>query len=266
VGCEEDRVSGTGEERKRRVARMYDPIACACGDEACESPGSALPKRPSAAPSKTSSNAPHGCPPRGRPLWNAAAMLILVLLHTALWCVACHVYHLTADENGFMETTQTLLLALASLLYLSAASVSMNQERLLFSGLALLSVSFLLREVDVRGLNLNPVVASMVNGLGRNLMLGSMWLGFLLACALNVRRLPTIFLAWVKSPAGHAILLAGLFLVLGKPFDENVFAISESTAQFCEELFEANGYLLLLLSAILSLRLLARKCGPPEGI
>lgn len=191
-------------------------------------------------------------------MWNAAAMLILVLLHTALWCVACHVYHLTADENGFMETTQTLLLALTSLLYLSAAVVSISLERLLFSGLALLGVSFLLREVDVRGFNLNPVVASMVNGLGRNLMLGLMWLAFLLVCALNVRRLSTVFLTWVKSPAGHAILLAGLLLFLSCPFDEKAFAIPRSVAQLCEELFESNAYLLLFLSSILSLRSSAR--------
>jgi len=247
-------VSGTGKERKRCVAQMSAPIACACCDEACESPRSTPPKRPFASPSKTSTSAPHGSSLRGRPLWNAVAMLILVLLHIALWCAVCRAYHLTADENGFMETTQALLLALTSLLYLSAAVVSTSPERLLFSGLTLLGVSCLLREVDVRGFNLNPVVTSMVNGLGRNLILGLMWLGLLLACALNVRRLSTIFLAWVKSPAGHAILLAGLFLFLGRPFDRNAFVIPKSAAQFCEELCESNGYLLLFLSSILSLR------------
>jgi hypothetical protein len=193
-------------------------------------------------------------------------MLVLVLLHTALWGVACHVFHLTTDENAFMETSQTLLLLLASLLYLSAALASMNLDRLLFAGLALLGVSLLLREVDVRDFNLNSIVASMVNGLGRNLVLGLIWVAFLTRCAMNARRLWPVFLTWVKSPAGHAILLAGLLLILSQPFDKNTFAISKPVAQFCEELFESNGYLLLLLSSILSLRFLARKSSLPERI
>lgn len=186
-------------------------------------------------------------------------MLVLLLLHTALWCVAYHVYHLTADENSPIENAQLLVLLLGSVLYLSAAVFSMRLEGLLPAGLALLGVSFLLREVDVRGLGLNPVVVSMVNGFGRNLMLGSMWLVFLVVCAVNIRKLSAIFLAWVRSPAGGAVLLAGLFLFLGRRFDKNAFAISKSDVQFYEELFELNAYLLLLLSSMLSLRSSARK-------
>jgi hypothetical protein len=178
----------------------------------------------------------------------------LALLHTALWCVICHACQLAADENGPVENSQTLFLGIASLVYLSTAVLSTGLERMLFAGLALLAVSLLLREVDVRGLDLNPVVASMVNGLGRNLLLGSMWLALLIACALRARRLLTVFLAWVKTPAGNAIVLAGALLVLGRPFDGKVFGLPVSTAQLCEELLEVNGYMLVLLSSILGLR------------
>jgi hypothetical protein len=162
-----------------------------------------------------------------------------------------------------MENSQTLFLGLASLVYLSTAVVSTGLERLFFAGLALLAVSLLLRELDVRGLDLNPVVASMVNGLGRNILLGLMWLALLIACALRARKLLPVFLAWVKTPAGNAIVLAGVLLVLGRPFDGKVFGMPASAAQLCEELLEVNGYMLVLLSSILGLRSAVRgRCAP----
>ncbi len=177
----------------------------------------------------------------------------VALINTVIWVVLYQFQWVTPEENGGMENVQAAEMLLSTFFFLVIVrSRGERLERVFFSSLALLCVTFFLREVDIEKLGFNPVITWLGSGFGRNLWLGVAWLVFLLIFSFHARKLCKIFLTWLNSLAGRTMLLAGLFFILAWPLDKNVFPISRLSAQFYEELLELNASILMLLSSCFS--------------
>lgn len=82
-------------------------------------------------------------------------------------------------ENNLLESTQALTLALA-LVFLVPVFDSVRNDRLIAVFMSLLSLGFILRELDVEQFDLPNILILLGSGKGRNLLLGT---GLLLTLA-----------------------------------------------------------------------------------
>jgi hypothetical protein len=183
---------------------------------------------------------------------SAHRLLWFVLANTLFWSVCYQLHWVTAVENGGMENAQALAIFLSSILFLLSAMRRQFPERVLFLALTLLCLSFLLRELDMEDLGLNPMVTWLTSGIGRNLVVSLSWSFFLLFTFFYRDRLWKAFRAWAISPEGKVMILAGTFFVLAWPFDKEFLPILSETSRFFEELLELNGCMLIWISSLFS--------------
>jgi hypothetical protein len=156
----------------------------------------------------------------------------------------------TALENGAMENAQALAVFVSLCLFSFSAARERNSKRVFFTGMALLCLSFLLREVDVEDLDVYRVLILLTSGFGRNLLLVLLWSFYLSLVFKHSRSLWQLFTGWAKSFSGQAMIMAGIFFVLGWPFDREILPVSANISRLLEELLELNGHLLILLSSV----------------
>ena len=76
-------------------------------------------------------------------------------------------------ENNLLESTQALTLALALVFFLVPVFDSVRNDRLIAVFLSLLSLGFILRELDVEQFDLPNLLILLGSGKGRNLLLGT---------------------------------------------------------------------------------------------
>ncbi|MFT4863318.1 MAG: putative neutral ceramidase superfamily lipid hydrolase [Pseudohongiellaceae bacterium] len=83
-------------------------------------------------------------------------------------------YEYLHSENAFLENLQVsfLILAVIGFLFLTIAPTN---ERLIYLAIALLSFSFLLRELDMEHLSIPSIFQMLGSGLGRKELLVSLW-------------------------------------------------------------------------------------------
>jgi hypothetical protein len=183
---------------------------------------------------------------------SAYRFLWFVLINTSLWGVCYQLHWVTVVENGGMENAQAMAIFLSLILFALSAIRQQFSERVFFSGLILLCFSFLLRELDMEDLGLTPMVTWLTSGVGRNLVVSLLWFFYLLFIFIYPSGLGRVFRVWAKSLEGRTMILAGIFLVLARPFDKELFPMLSSTARFVEELLELNGYMLIWISSFSS--------------
>ncbi len=160
---------------------------------------------------------------------------------------------LQAQENHLLELAQCAFLMLAcgvcSMRAWRLAKTSLNLNFLLHAGLALLSYSFILREVDIDRLGTAPAWASFEQGL--RLFGVTLWLALLIFVAPRVRQLWARRAIMFKKPMVILAMMGGTFLLASWPFDKQVFAVLPYlTSQFIEELLELNGCMVLFFSSL----------------
>ena len=153
-----------------------------------------------------------------------------------------------------MENVQLAIIGLSAVLYFIIFRKSENHlDRLLLGGLAWLCFNFFMREIELDELDLDAAIIWLRHGW---LFYTCMAIGWLIYAGMligHTRPMLNKFKIWVKSPVGIAMILAGISLGSSWPFDKGLFDLPHRVLHFWEEYFEINGYLLIFVSAILSL-------------
>lgn len=148
-------------------------------------------------------------------------------------------------ENNLLESTQALTLALALVFFLVPVFDSVRNDRLIAVFLSLLSLGFILRELDVEQFDLPNLLILLGSGKGRNLLLGTGLLLTLVTALFKFRYYLSLSRCFFRHGAGIATLFAGLFLVVGDMFEK----IDIPYHVLYEESLELLGYAVLLLAA-----------------
>lgn len=146
-----------------------------------------------------------------------------------------------------MENTQALGLFCGLVLYAwhGAREKSLGRRKLLLS-LSLIYLTLLVLEVDVRKwgvLWLNKAL----NGRLRDLWLGLLWMTNSILILRDIRAFWHSGLAWLRSPSGVLVILAGVLWVISGLVDK--LRLYPDAHHFPEELIETNACLLMLLAA-----------------
>jgi hypothetical protein len=148
-------------------------------------------------------------------------------------------------ENNLLESTQAFTLALALVFFLVPVFDSVRNDRLIAVFLSLLSLGFILRELDVEQFDLPNLLILLGSGKGRNLLLGTGLLLTLVTALFKFRYYLSLSRCFFRHGAGIATLFAGLFLVVGDIFEK----IDIPYHVLYEESLELVGYAILLLAA-----------------
>lgn len=148
-------------------------------------------------------------------------------------------------ENNLLESTQALTLALALVFFLVPVFDSVRNDRLIAVFMSLLSLGFILRELDVEQFDLPNILILLGSGKGRNLLLGTGLLLTLATALFKFRYYLSLSRCFFRHGAGIATLFAGLFLVIGDMFEK----IDIPYHVLYEESLELVGYAILLLAA-----------------
>ena len=157
-------------------------------------------------------------------------------------------------ENGPMENFQVGCLLLgATVLAWQAYTGKQAHERVFFAALALFFATFALREFDVRRGDWPSIVTSVLDGMIRNLWLGTLWLVIAWSAYRYRVGLLSFGLKWLGSRAGRVLLVAGLFWVLAAAVDKADAFGTKRRNLLAEELIEVNAALLMAFSAIISM-------------
>jgi hypothetical protein len=179
--------------------------------------------------------------------------IVLLGVCTLLWLWAAAVHPRIYVEHGPMENFQVACLVVGcALLAWRARAATQPQERVMFIGLALFYMTFAIREFDTRPFNW-PVVTTLLNGMVRNVWLGTLWL---VVGYFAYRHRTGVFALgrkWLGTPAGRLLLLAGVLWLLGAVVDKADPFGSKARDMLAEELLEVNATLLMGVSAIASL-------------
>lgn len=176
----------------------------------------------------------------------ALAVITALNLLTAYFVVVFEFHHLH-DENHLFENVQAILLGFGVL----ASSVllrSTNENVLVWAGLALLSFSFLLRELDLEQLPLPALLQAAGTGAGRIALLGSLWLALVGVFLLRQPDKWQFMRRFAASPVFSCLSLALLLLVGSALMDKEILPFAHP--RLLEELFEINAYAFMLWPAL----------------
>lgn len=179
---------------------------------------------------------------------NGLGLVGVVLLNLlSAWFVIAFEYHHFHDEDHVFENLQALLLGLG-VLFGSALLRGAGRELLLWAGLALLSFSLLLREIDLDQMQVPALLQALGSGKGRALLLVPLWL----ALALGFWRLGTDRWAWLRevlrSPLFRCQLLALGLLLVSALIDRKLLPLQYP--RLVEELLEINAYMFIIWPAV----------------
>jgi len=159
-----------------------------------------------------------------------------------------------SDENNLMEDMQAVVILASIAVFVWRSLRVESTQRLTQWAAAWLSLSFLLRELDVEDIPGMPtLLVNLGSGSGRNLMLAGGWLLILGLTLVHVHqakpRLMTLLRTWLRSPAFLLMASAATLLVLGEFFEKG---LSNWWAnEFFEELSEFNGYCCMVLAGLI---------------
>jgi hypothetical protein len=157
----------------------------------------------------------------------------------------------TRGEISAIELSQSVLLLLACVAHgkRSYRLPSASLARLIHTGLALLTYSFLLRELPIHefgGSQAGPLLQNTLRLIGAVL-----WLGVLLMLLRTIK--PIYAEKWqiLALPVMRMTVLGCLLYAASWPFDKEVFAaLSPALSAFVEEVIELNACVLLFLASL----------------
>ncbi|MEZ8132065.1 MAG: hypothetical protein ACI8WL_001070 [Polaribacter sp.] len=176
---------------------------------------------------------------------NVTQALILAIVLWSFYAVMLLDDPSVYAENNLLESTQALTLALALVFFLVPVFDSVRNDRLIAVFMSLLSLGFILRELDVEQFDLPNILILLGSGKGRNLLLGTGLLLTLATALFKFRYYLSLSRCFFRHGAGIATLFAGLFLVIGDMFEK----IDIPYHVLYEESLELVGYAILLLAA-----------------
>jgi len=177
----------------------------------------------------------------------AILLLAIPALSYALWLQQPQL----AEENGALEHFQVGLIALACFIH-SVHSIKFNTSSLGYvirAGFALLTYSFLLRELDIEHLGSSPLWATLERAL--RILRVVLWLGFFVFIAKKAKLLYGQRAGLSTSTTFWLSAAGGMFLIAGGIFDRHIFSsIPFSLSRLAEEVLELNGYFLIFVASL----------------
>lgn len=181
--------------------------------------------------------------------WTAFLPLIIfniLFVYLALGNGSLELY----GENNWMENGQVILLALSTMVFLWAWPQADVYQRTLLLACSIFCVSSILRELDIEKLDVPVWVVLLGSGLGKKIFLAVIWLSLLSRFFIQRQYFIAQLMVYASSLTGKCILLGGVLMLLGLPFDRQW--IDTTHGQFYEEIFEFSGYYCLLVAAVFS--------------
>ncbi|WP_372807639.1 hypothetical protein [Pontiella sp.] len=165
-----------------------------------------------------------------------------------------------ARENGPLENIQLGFSLLSSLVFaLQLRRMEPRFRGILWGGF-FFGLVCAVREVDLRPLAHVPHWLELLgDGIGRDIVIGLLCIGFLFFVAQSVYRLKWAVLRVGSTWFGLFLIAAAVAILLGDVYEKKL--LGGESAQLCEEFMEAVGYFLLVCSA-LSARSLRAVAGP----
>lgn len=181
--------------------------------------------------------------------WIVGATVVAALVLNALftYMVVELQDRLIIQEGDLMELAQVILACAATLVYFLAAR--RLGHVLTPYGLALLSLSFMLREADIDNLGAPALSIFFVQGTGRNVILLALWLWLSYRGFRAFRATTSDLLRHMATLSGRLLPVVLVFLLLGAIFDHGL--IKGRFQLFAEELAEFNAYYILFVAALL---------------
>lgn len=153
-----------------------------------------------------------------------------------------------AIEDHDLENTQVILLFVSGVIYLQTLIYAQKGQRLFPSAGALLCLSFILRELDVEKFDLPQVIILIGHGLGRNILLISLWLLVIVIFIRNYKHYLEIAVYLLMTRSALLMIAGGLLLIVGDLFEDRVFGVNFH--QLYEELSELNAYYFILIASL----------------
>lgn len=157
-------------------------------------------------------------------------------------------------ENGLLENVQAMCLGASVFGYVFLRAASPG-ERLIYLTIALLSFSFLLRELDLDRMDVPRVLQTLGSGPGRVVLLLSLWLALGYYARRSIRFVEDFggsIMRGLFSSHLFPIALVVFFMLIGSAaMDKNLFSLTHS--RLFEELFETTAYVLLMAPLMLKL-------------
>ena len=149
------------------------------------------------------------------------------------------------DENNLLENTQAFVLLLVFFLFLVPLFEPFRGDKLIAVFFAILTLAFLLREVDIEKFDLPKILILLGSGNGRNILLALGFLSTLGFAFFKFRYYLDLARCFLRNRTGFATLVAGLFLIVGDMFEK----IDVPYHVLYEESLELLGYAFLLSAA-----------------
>jgi len=149
------------------------------------------------------------------------------------------------DENNLLENTQAFVLLLVFFLFLVPLFEPFRGDKLIAVFFAILTLAFLLREVDIEKFDLPKILILLGSGNGRNILLALGFLSTLGFALFKFRYYLDLARCFLRNRTGFATLVAGLFLIVGDMFEK----IDVPYHVLYEESLELLGYAFLLSAA-----------------
>jgi hypothetical protein len=161
-------------------------------------------------------------------------------------------------EDHSLENVQVILLFISGLVYLRTVFSVRKGHKLFPCTGALLCLSFILRELDIEKHDLPQAIILLGHGLGRNILLISLWLLITALFLRNYKHYLEIAAYLLKTRSTRFMVMGGLLLIVGDLFEDGIFGVA--AYQFYEELSELDGYFFILLASLSLFFDLERRC------
>lgn len=180
--------------------------------------------------------------------------ILVISVNTTVWSLIWPYSPKISWENHIIENLQIVFLFIgSSIFFISSYRSSDVGIRVLFLGLGLFNLTFLLRELELDQFKnlFKPLVV--LNAPIRNYWLTVAWLFSGLIFLRTARDTLKAFFDWIKSMSGRLMVIGGLFYLLADLFDKNVFGLSFEKSKFYEESLEINATTFMIICAVLAM-------------
>ena len=153
-------------------------------------------------------------------------------------------------ENHFIENMQAAVCAMSMFCFLAAAFVNGEKAKAIPLFFAVLSLAFILREVDVERLDVPEIFKTLGSGNGRNILISALFVGVFAAAFMSFKFYLGAVFKFVRTKAFHWGVAAAAVLVLSDIVERMQ---SVPHYEFWEETLELVGYTLFLIAGIYQL-------------
>jgi uncharacterized membrane protein YGL010W len=149
-------------------------------------------------------------------------------------------------ENGLLENTQAILLAIACVVFFTPIIIEKRSDKLILLFCSLICYVFVLRELDVQSLDIPAALKVIGYGAGRNTTVAAALIAIFVYAGFNFSYYKTAAIDFLKSKHGILMIIGCGFLFLGDFFEKYDSMIHHV---YFEEVSELCGNVFILLAA-----------------